>query len=70
VVEEGYLASNPCDKIALPKVRDNLVDKIIEEVDLKVIFKKIRAYQLKHKKARAIQSTGCMIWLNLMSIFL
>jgi len=63
VVEEGYLESNPCDKIALPKVRDNLVDKIIEEADLKTIFKKFREYQLKHKKARAIQSTDQMqLW--------
>lgn len=45
LVEEEYLESNPCDKIALPRVRDNLVDKIIEENDLNEIFRKFKAYQ-------------------------
>jgi len=56
LVQEDYIESNPCDDIKLPKTRDNLVDKIIEEEDLNEIFKKFRQYQLKHKKARAIQS--------------
>lgn len=56
LVQEGYIETNPCDNIRLPKTRENLVDKIIEEEDLKTIFKKFRKYQLKHKKARAIQS--------------
>jgi site-specific recombinase XerD len=63
LIAEEYIETNPCDKIALPKVRDNLVDKIIEEDDLDLIFKKFREYQLKHKKARAIQSTDQMqLW--------
>ncbi|MDR8392963.1 tyrosine-type recombinase/integrase [Aliifodinibius sp. S!AR15-10] len=63
VVEKEFIESNPCDKINLPKTRDNLVDKIIEEKDLNIIFKKFRDYQLKHKKARAIQSTDQMqLW--------
>ncbi|HKL18104.1 MAG TPA: tyrosine-type recombinase/integrase, partial [Halalkalibaculum sp.] len=56
MVQEDIIENNPCNEIRLPKTRENLVDKIIEEKDLKSIFKKFRQYQLKHKKARAIQS--------------
>lgn len=56
VVERGFIEINPCDKIALPKTRDNLVDKIIEEKDLKILFKKFKEYQHKHQDSGAIKS--------------
>lgn len=45
VIEKEILETNPCDKIGLPKTRDNLVDKIIDENDLNEIFRKFKAYQ-------------------------
>lgn len=63
VVEEEFLESNPCDKITLPKKRDDLVNKIIEESDLKELFKTFREYQLKHKRSGAIKSSEQMqLW--------
>lgn len=56
VVEKEVLEVNPCDKVGLPKTRDNLVDKIIDEEELKEIFKKFKAYQKKHQKSGAIST--------------
>lgn len=59
-IDREILESNPCDDVKLPKKRDNLVDKIIEEADLKLIFKKFRDHQQKHRSNGAIQSSAQM----------
>ncbi len=56
VVDKEILESNPCDDIKLPKTRDNLVDKIIDEEQLNYIFKKFKAYQKKHQESGAIST--------------
>jgi site-specific recombinase XerD len=55
MIEEEFLDENPCDKVAVPKTRDNFVDKIIDEKDLKLIIQKFHAYQKKHRETGAIQ---------------
>ncbi|MEL7832772.1 site-specific integrase [Fodinibius sp. Rm-B-1B1-1] len=56
IVDKEILESNPCDNIGLPKTRDNLVDKIIDEAQLKEIFEKFKAYQKKHQESGAIKT--------------
>jgi site-specific recombinase XerD len=60
VVEKEVLESNPCDKVGLPKTRDNLVDKIIDEEELNEIFDKFKAYQKKHQESGAISTDAQM----------
>lgn len=56
VEDRGLIDTNPCDEVKTPKPKDNLVDKIIEEADLKRLFKAFRGYQRAPKKAGLITS--------------
>ncbi|PAU94215.1 hypothetical protein CK503_08360 [Aliifodinibius salipaludis] len=56
IVDKEILDSNPCDNIGIPKTRDNLVDKIIDEEQLNEIFEKFKAYQKKHQESGAIKT--------------
>ena len=60
VVEQDIIEANPCDDIRLPKVRDNLVEKIIDQQQLGELFQAFRKHQHIQRKARAIKHSGQM----------
>ncbi|MCG2587783.1 tyrosine-type recombinase/integrase [Rhodohalobacter sulfatireducens] len=50
LVEKGIIEKNPCKDVSLPKVKDNLSEKIIEERHLDLIFESYRKVHAKKRK--------------------
>lgn len=56
LVENDVIEENPCKQVKLPKVKDNLSEKIIEERDLKQIFSVYRDTQAKKRRNGTLNS--------------
>lgn len=52
--ENDIVEKNPCKEVNLPKVKDNLSEKIIEEDELEELFKAYRESQFKKRKTGRI----------------
>lgn len=56
LIEKGIIEKNPCREVSLPKVKDNLSEKIMEEKYLKLIFKSYRKAQFEKRKKGKLKS--------------